>query len=178
MLARMRPLGQQQLVQQPTRSLPAPLRRAAVQKHRPLQLHCNASAGAAAAAGGAGSQWPTPAAAALIAAVQQQPVFQLAASVLRACQHFVAVARDRVSQVLPHPPNVDKQVRAAAKTPLGLQPAVAVQRVVPSSTAAAFTASTHPISSRSLQPCIKQPLTQCNRRPPPPAAVVCPVRPH
>lgn len=36
-------------------------------------------------------------------------MFQLAASVLRACQHFVAVARERVSQVLPHPPNVDKQ---------------------------------------------------------------------
>jgi hypothetical protein len=42
--------------------------------------------------------------------VQQQPVFQLAASVVRACQQFVAVARERISQVLPHPPNVDKQV--------------------------------------------------------------------
>lgn len=42
--------------------------------------------------------------------MQQQPVFQLAASVVRACQQFVAVARERISEVLPHPPNVDKQV--------------------------------------------------------------------
>jgi hypothetical protein len=162
MLARMRPLGQQQLVHHPTRSLPAPLRRASVQKHRPLQLHCNASAGAAAAGGGAGSQWPTPAAAAIAAAVQQQPVFQLAASVLRACQHFVAVARERVSQVLPHPPNVDKQVCVAQQR---LYRPVAVH-------SGRAQLLLHCLQSTCqllipLQPCIKQPCIQPQSPPPP-----------
>lgn len=106
MLAKMRPLQQRQLLSSRGRSVAFHTTPRLPLKHRPLQLQCNASAAAA----GAGSPWPTSAAAAIAAAVQQQPVFQLAASVVRACQHFVTIGRDRLSQVLPHPPNVDKQV--------------------------------------------------------------------
>jgi chitinase len=45
-----------------------------------------------------------------IAAVQQQPVFQLAASVIGGLQQFINVARDKFSQAFPQLQNVDKQV--------------------------------------------------------------------
>jgi hypothetical protein len=45
-----------------------------------------------------------------IAAVQQQPVFQLAASVIGACQQFINAARDKFSQAFPQLQDVDKQV--------------------------------------------------------------------
>lgn len=61
-----------------------------------LQVQCNAAA----------ASWQASA----IAAVQQQPVFQLAASVIGACQQFINVARDKFSQAFPQLQNVDKQV--------------------------------------------------------------------
>ncbi|WIA12443.1 hypothetical protein OEZ86_003404 [Tetradesmus obliquus] len=60
-----------------------------------LQVQCNAAA----------ASWQASA----IAAVQQQPVFQLAASVIGACQQFINVARDKFSQAFPQLQNVDKQ---------------------------------------------------------------------
>uniref|UniRef100_A0A383VWV7 Uncharacterized protein n=1 Tax=Tetradesmus obliquus TaxID=3088 RepID=A0A383VWV7_TETOB len=60
-----------------------------------LQVQCNAAA----------ASWQASA----IAAVQQQPVFQLAASVIGACQQFINVARNKFSQAFPQLQNVDKQ---------------------------------------------------------------------
>jgi hypothetical protein len=68
-----------------------------------LQVQCNAAA----------ASWQASA----IAAVQQQPVFQLAASVIGACQQFINVARDKFSQAFPQLQNVDKQVSNSVFVP-------------------------------------------------------------
>jgi hypothetical protein len=112
-LSQMRPMRLQQQHKTAFRSRPKQL---LLSQQRPggssssRRLQCSVTASAATAPWGPGSSNPT--AAAIAAAVQQQPAFQLAASVIRACQQVVAAGQERLAAAFPQLQNVDKQVCA------------------------------------------------------------------
>eukprot|EP00878_Enallax_costatus_P006018 GHUV01006312.1.p1 GENE.GHUV01006312.1~~GHUV01006312.1.p1 ORF type:complete len:243 (+),score=38.56 GHUV01006312.1:947-1675(+) len=78
-----------------TRSPLLPARCSHPRRAKALHISCSS----------ASSTWQQAA----FAAVQQQPVFQLAASVIGACQQFVQLAREKFSQAFPQLQGVDKQ---------------------------------------------------------------------
>eukprot|EP00879_Flechtneria_rotunda_P007472 GHRR01007838.1.p1 GENE.GHRR01007838.1~~GHRR01007838.1.p1 ORF type:complete len:248 (+),score=67.45 GHRR01007838.1:159-902(+) len=82
-----------------TRSVLLPSRSKRTGGPEAMQVQCNA------ASTSASGLWQASA----IAAVQQQPAFQLAASVVAACQQFVNMARQRFHQAFPQLQNVDQQ---------------------------------------------------------------------
>lgn len=72
-----------------------PARAPQIRRSVPLRVQCSAAT----------PSWHSAA----FAAVQQQPAFQLAASVIGACQQFINLARERFSQAFPQLQNIDKQ---------------------------------------------------------------------
>lgn len=122
-------LSQRQGLPLQTRSPIVHTRSSHVRRAGPVRVSCSSAA----------ASWQQSA----FAAVQQQPVFQLAASVIGACQQFVHIAREKFSQAFPQLQNVDKKVRSCliigVQSQCVSETAISCMQVVHSSCVAAAT---------------------------------------